>query len=210
MSVRVLITGFEPFGGDTANASGQAVLRLARRFDDPDLELVHAVIPVSFLGGPEALRRLIAEHDPDVVVAVGEAGGRSAVTPEQWAVNEQVARIPDNDGAQPSGPIDTRPQRLASRLDVDALVAAVLQAGIPAESSQDAGAFVCNAVFRAALTGFDGPAGFVHVPAVRDCGAATVGAETDAKAPVQSGLTFDDLATALEAIVRASVVSHGF
>lgn len=109
----------------------------------------------------------------------------------------------------PSGPIDAGPQRLASRLDVDALVAAVRQAGLPAESSEDAGRFVCNAVFRAALTGFDGPAGFVHVPAVREGRTATVGAETDAKAPVQSDLTFDDLATALDAIVRASATCGG-
>ena len=203
MTVRVLITGFEPFGGDAVNASGEAVLRLAGKFDDPAVELVAAIIPVGFTSGPNALRGLIAEHRPDVVIAVGEAGGRSAVTPEVWAVNDQVARIPDNDGARPVGPLDAGPERLRTRLDVGGLVAAVRAVGVPAEASEDAGRFVCNAVFRAALTGFDGPSGFIHVPAVREDGVATVGAETDRVAPIAAPMSIDDLVVALSAVLRS-------
>ncbi|WP_145952785.1 pyroglutamyl-peptidase I [Tessaracoccus aquimaris] len=198
----VLVTGFEPFGGDTSNASGDAVALLRER-GVPGVDLITATLPVGFASGPAALRTLIARHRPDAVVAVGEAGGRAAVTPEMWAVNAQVARIADNDGLRPTGPIDDGPERLAARLDVPALVAAIRATGVPAEASEDAGAFVCNAVFRAALTGFDGPAGFVHVPAVREGATAMVGAETDDAAPVAADLTVDDLATALAAVLRA-------
>lgn len=215
--MRILITGFEPFGGDAVNASGEAMGLLVTRFHDPAVELVAALLPVSFERGPRVLRGLIERHRPDAVVAVGEAGGRVAVTPELWAVNDQVARIPDNDGAQPEGPIDEGPWRLPTRLDAEALVAAVERVGIRAEASPDAGRFVCNAVFRAALTSFDGPAGFVHVPAVRYWGSATVGAETDRvesrgarepgePVPSGTGMTMGDVATALAAVVSA--VAH--
>lgn len=200
--MRVLVSGFEPFGGDVANASGDAVRALAEGWADPSLELHTVVLPVTFEGAPRALADAIRHTRPDAVLCVGEAGGRSVVTPERWAVNERDARIPDNDGRQPSGPIDDGPRALASRVDVDALVAAMRAAGVPAEPSEDAGRFVCNAIFRAALTAFDGPAGFIHVPAVRSEGVALVGAETDSQ-PVGAALTVADLVSALTAAVEA-------
>ncbi len=193
MPTRVLLTGFEPFGGDAVNASGEAVRLLAESFDDPAIELITAILPVSFRGGPVAVRALILEHHPDAVIAVGEAGGRGAVTPELWAVNEAVARIPDNDGQCPEGVLDEGPERLATRLDVPALVTAIDAVGVPAELSADAGRFVCNAVFRTVLTGSDVPAGFIHVPALRSSGTAGVGAETDP----EGGVRADRVATSL-------------
>ncbi|MDO5678129.1 MAG: pyroglutamyl-peptidase I [Propionibacteriaceae bacterium] len=181
--MRVLVSGFEPFGGDVANASADAVLGLAAAWDDPAVELHTVILPVTFDGAPALLAETIAAVAPDVVLCVGEAGGRAAVTPERWAVNERQARIPDNAGQQPSGPIDDGPERLGSRVDVDAIVAAMRAAGVVAEPSEDAGRFVCNAIFRAALTSFDGPAGFIHVPALREHGEPLVGAETDPAVP---------------------------
>ena len=202
--MRVLVTGFEPFGGDAVNASGEAVTALAEGWNDPTIHLVTAILPVTFAGAPAALAAAIGEHRPDAVVCVGEAGGRAAVTPERYAVNERAARIPDNDGATPAGPIDSGPERLESRIDVERVATAIAAAGLPAHVSEDAGRFVCNAVFRAALTGFAGPAGFVHVPTVRETGTATVGAETDEAATAAvSALTTADLVTALDAAVRA-------
>jgi len=199
--VTILVTGFEPFGGDAVNASGEAVRALAAGWDDPAVELVTAILPVSFEGAPIALDRAVRRYRPDAVVCVGEAGGRLAVTPERYAVNDRLARIADNDGRSPTGAIDEGPELLASRLDVDRLVAAVRAAGVPAEASEDAGRFVCNAVFRAALTSFEGPAGFVHVPAVRPTGVAGVGAETDGRAAEAATVTVDDLARALAAMI---------
>lgn len=197
---RVLVTGFEPFGGDSVNASREAVARIdveALRLRGVDVAT--ATLPVSFAGGPDALESAIVEHRPDVVICVGEAGGRAEVTPELNAFNEQVARIPDNDGQQPSGPLDEGPAVLTARLDPAVLTAAIAASGIPARVSEDAGRFVCNAVFRAALTRFEGPADFIHVPASRETGVSGTGGETDALAPVASGLSFDDLGRALTA-----------
>ncbi|SHI75744.1 pyroglutamyl-peptidase [Tessaracoccus bendigoensis DSM 12906] len=204
---RVLVTAFEPFGGDAVNASGEAVARLAASWADPTVELVKEILPVSFERAPLALADAIRGHRPDAVVCIGEAGGRVAVTPERHAVNERVARIADNDGAMLDGPIDGGPDVLETRLDVAGIVAAVRSLGVPAEGSEDAGRFVCNTVFRSVLTLFDGPAGFIHVPAVRDVGEATVGAETDAAAGRRSlEMTFEDLALALDAVVRCVAV----
>lgn len=201
---RVLVTGFEPFGGDAVNASAQAVARIdvagLRRLG---VDVVAVTLPVSFQGGPDALEAAIRAHRPDVVVCIGEAGGRKAVTPELNAVNEQVARIADNDGQRPSGPIDDGPETLKATLPPEGLAKAMAAAGIPAEVSEDAGRFVCNTVFRAALASFDGPADFIHVPAYRETGVAGTGAETDVASPVASELTFDDLGRALTAAIAS-------
>ena len=202
--MRVLVTGFEPFGGEQINASGEAVKRLAL-LQIADVDLVVEILPVSFVAAPRALQDALIRLRPDVVIAVGEAGGRTEMTPELWAVNQMTARIADNDGDTPAGPIDGGPDLLASRLDVKAALAALQRAGLPARSSEDAGEFVCNALFRALLTQFDRAAGFVHVPAVREGAPALVGAETDSGGfPFRSsGLTFDDLAEGLRVIVES-------
>lgn len=200
--MRILVTGFEPFGGEQVNASGEAVTLLASHYRHPAVELCTQILPVSFRRGPDELRSAISRHLPHAVVAVGEAGGRAEVTPELFAVNDQVARIADNDGAMPVGPIDDGPGSMKSRLPVDELVEAVRRAGVPCVPSQDAGRYVCNAVFRTALTCWSGPAGFVHVPAVRRFGVAGVGGETDPDGPsVVHGLSVVDLSTALAVIV---------
>lgn len=213
--MKILVTGFEPFGGDPENASIEAVRRLAAAWAaDPQagVELVTGELPVSFAAAGPALTALVEQHAPDAVLAVGEAGGRAAITPERWGVNEDFAWIPDNTGGQPLGSaIDPAgPARRGSGFEVDALVSAVLAVGLPADVSDDAGRFLCNHIaYRVA--GLPVPGGFVHVPAVRTRGAATVGAETDADAPARAsgithegkGLTFDDLGLALAAMVRA-------
>lgn len=204
--MRVLLSGFEPFGGDAENASGAVVAALAESWSDPQVDLVTVVLPVRFDAGPALLASAIARLEPDVVLCLGEAGGRGEITPERWAGPLAEARIPDNAGQQPHAePLDDNPGRLATGLDADAMAAAIRAAGVPAVPSEDAGTFVCNAVFRAALRDFDGPAGFVHVPAVRRAGTpAGVGAETDAGVDgIELGLSLDDLAEGIGAAVRS-------
>ena len=197
--MRVLITGFEPFGGDAENASHDSVNGL----EVPDIDVVVRILPVGFRSGPAMLREAMNEVDPDVVVAVGEAGGRSDISIERRAVNLADARIPDNDGYQPRGlQLDDGPDVLYSRLPVADLLAELSVAGLPAHLSDDAGAFVCNAVFRGALRDFSGPAGFIHVPALRTTGTATVGAETDG-AQSESAHTADTTQMTLEQVRRA-------
>lgn len=194
----VLLTGFAPFAGDLDNPSGDAVRLVAERWTGPE-ELVAEVLPVTFDGAPARLRELIAEHRPSVVLAVGLAGGRTAVTPERVAINLADARIPDNDGAQPRDlpVVADGPAAYFATLPVKAISAAVDADGIPAALSHTAGTFVCNQVMYAALhatAGSETRAGFVHVP---------YAAETaPAGAPA---LPLHDIARALEIAVRTAL-----
>jgi pyroglutamyl-peptidase len=197
----VLLTGFEPFGGDPSNPSGEAVHLVSERWSGPE-ELVTAVLPVTFADATERMRLLIAEHSPDVVVATGLAGNRSAVTPERIGVNLADARIPDNAGAQPrDAAVDPDgPAAYFASLPVKAIAAAVADAGIPAEVSYSAGTFVCNATMYAALraSARSTRAGFVHVPWAAEN--APHGAPS---------LPLADIVRALEIAVRVSLDSAG-
>ena len=194
----VLLTGFEPFGGDTANPSGQAVRLVAERWSGPEV-LVTAVLPVTFRGAAQRLRDLLAEHRPDVVIATGLAGGRGAIGVERVAVNLIDARIADNDGAQPvdepSVP-GASPAHFAT-LPVKEIARRISAAGIPAEVSYSAGTFVCNHVFFTALEAAASRtrAGFVHVPWSAE----------HAPAPDASTLPLADIVRALEIAVRTSI-----
>lgn len=202
--MRILLTAFEPFGGDPVNASHEVLQAVRARWHGPST-LATVVLPVTFRGAPLALADAVAAFGPDAVVCLGEVGGRDALTPERWAHHLADARIPDNSGEQPAATVlDDGPERLGSRIDVDALAAAISAAGVPAETSDDAGRYVCNATFRAALTGFDGPAGFIHVPAIRPGGAvAGVGEETDGVAPRWAArMTIDEAADGIVAALR--------
>lgn len=200
---RVLLTGFEPFDGHPVNASWDAVALVRDTWDEADVELVVRRLPVSFRRARQELRAAVAELSPDVVVCVGEAGGRGAVGLERVAVNVIDARIPDADG---SAPVDVpviagAPAAFFSSLPVKACAAAVAGIGVPVEVSNTAGTYVCNATFYALahlLAGRDGVrGGFVHVP--RDPREAGDGA----------GLPVEESARAVAAVVRtAARVAH--
>lgn len=202
--MRVLVTAFEPFGEDAENASEVAVRLLAQGWRDPAVELLTAVLPVTFAGAPARLAELVRGASPDALLCVGEAGSRVAITPERWGRNWIDARIPDNAGRRPRGVrADAGPSGRAPGLDVSDMVRRMRAAGLPAEASEDAGAFVCNLVAYTA-PGLGVPAAFVHVPAVRSAGTATVGGETDGAPAARSGLGFDDLARALALCVTSA------
>ena len=206
--MRILVTSFEPFGGDPENASREAMRALLAGWSEPGAELVGVELPVVFDAVP--LQAAVAEHRPDAVVCLGEAGGREAITPEHVAVNEMRARIADNAGFQPQGEAIVaggEGERTAS-VDVDALVRAVSEAGWAAAPSVDAGRFVCNFVAYHAY-GLGVPAVFIHVPALRSAGEATVGAETGGAMAASKGRvprTFADLGEALAS--QLTVILH--
>ncbi|USR78771.1 pyroglutamyl-peptidase I [Arcanobacterium pinnipediorum] len=213
--MRILITGFEPFGNDTENASWEAVSRLPEQISLADAQLVieRRLLPVEFGRGPAMLGQAIESIAPDAVICVGEAGGRCDITPEMRAQNSARASIADNSGHIATGEkLDCGPHTLHSRLPNGHIVEALVAGGYPASLSDDAGQYVCNAVFRSSLTQFAGPAGFIHVPALRSSGVASVGRETDANMPHEPktdrhNLDFDDLAQALEIACRV-VAQH--
>ncbi len=148
----VLVTGFEPFDGAHHNPSGELARRLAE-LGHPDCQLVGEVLPVSFARAPGLLAAAIDAHHPDVVIMLGLAENRHAITPERVAVNLADARIPDNDGDQPTD-AELEPHGPAARfarLPVKPIALAIANAGLPAEVSLSAGSYVCNAVMYAAL-----------------------------------------------------------
>ncbi|MER7399824.1 pyroglutamyl-peptidase I [Streptomyces sp. NPDC000151] len=167
---RVLLTGFAPFEGERVNPSWQAVQAVAAD-PPPGYEIATAELPCVFGAANDALRKAVADADPEVVLCVGQAGGRPDVTVERVAINVDDARIPDNSGAQPVDVpvVEDGPAAYFATLPVKACVAAVREAGLPASVSQTAGTFVCNHVFYGLmhLIATERPAvrgGFVHVP----------------------------------------------
>ena len=164
---RLLITGFDPFGGEQINPSWEAVKEL------PDLigeyQLTKMQIPTVFGMAAEKILAIAAELNPDVIISVGQAGGRKAVTPEVIGINLREARIPDNTGNQPVNlpVVPDGPDAYFSTLPVREMVAAISSEDIPAALSYSAGAFVCNDVLYTLLHHFKGThvrIGFIHVP----------------------------------------------
>jgi pyroglutamyl-peptidase len=167
--MKILVTGFEPFGGERVNPAQQAVERLAAR--PGDLDLATRILPVAFERALPVLEAAIVETRPAVVLCVGEAGGRAELSLERVAINLADARIPDNDGRQPiDRPVAADgPAAYFASLPVKAAAMALRDAGLPAALSQSAGTFVCNHVFYgllhlAAMRRLPLLGGFLHVP----------------------------------------------
>ncbi len=168
----VLVTGFEPFGGERVNPSWMAVQALHGR-QIGDHRIVGAQLPTVFADSALALRNLLTSLRPDLVVCTGQAGGRTALSLERIAINVDDARIPDNANAQP---VDTPvvpggPAGYFTTLPIKAMLAALQESGINAEVSQTAGTFVCNHVFYALMHALatrrelaHTRGGLVHVP----------------------------------------------
>jgi pyroglutamyl-peptidase len=167
--MRALVAGFEPFGGDTINASLEAVRRLPPRIGD--LEVSTARLPTSYARALRTLETAISNAGPEIVLCVGQAADRATLCVERVAINLQDARIPDNDGAQPADApvVAGGPAAYLATLPVRAVVAALHAAELPAEISMSAGTFVCNHVFYglmhlSALRGQPYRGGLLHVP----------------------------------------------
>ena len=160
---KVLLTGFEPFGNAPSNPSGEIVRQISGD------NIVTAILPVAYAQSAERLLSLIEEHKPDVVICLGQAEGRTAITPERVAINLDDARLADNQGVLRNDVkiLQDGPDAYFSTLPVNELVAAIKAQGIPAAVSLSAGAFLCNHVFYVAQNKFAGSdvlSGFVHVP----------------------------------------------
>lgn len=182
---RLLITGFDPFGGGRVNPSWEAVKRLPDRVGG--YELCKLGIPTVFSLAAELVLEEAARFQPDVILCVGLAGGRDAVTPERIAVNIRDARIPDNAGFQPGGEpvVPEGPAAYFSTVPVREMAQAIRDAGIQAAVSNTAGTFVCNDVLYTLLYKYDGTGvrvGFIHVPRLPEQGEPSLPLEKTAEA----------------------------
>lgn len=163
--IRALVTAFEPFGGETLNAAAEALKLLPETL--PGLGVTKAILPTSFARSGPALEEALAAADFDIVLCLGEAGGRSAVSLERVAINLDDARIPDNDGRKPEDQpiVPGGPDAYFSRLPLKTLRETLAAAGIPCQISNTAGTFVCNHVMYLLLGREEIRfGGFVHVP----------------------------------------------
>lgn len=165
---KVLITGFEPFGGASVNPALEAVKKL----DGVELEggvIVTCEVPVTRYEAIRAVSEAIEKHQPSYVITVGQAAGRTAITPERIAINVDDFRIPDNGGNQPvDEPIDEEgPVAYFSTLPIKAITRKLQENGIPCQVSNTAGTYVCNHLFYGIqhyLRDTDVGHGFIHVP----------------------------------------------
>ena len=191
---KLLITCFEPFGGDDVNTSYESVMRLPDTIGN--FHLKKLCLPVVFGACMDPVRETLLTGLPDDVILTGQAGGRKAVTPEMYAHNLRYGRIPDNAGQAPlDEPVADGPDALRSTADVRAIAKAIGDAGVPAEVSYSAGAYVCNDLYYQVLSYIGAVSGhekssplpvcFIHVPSVSD------------------GLSIEEMSSALAAAVLA-------
>ena len=198
----VLITGFEPFGGEQVNPSWEVVSRLDNAII-AGCRVVARQLPCVFGESLSVLNSTIDTLSPSLVLAIGQAGGRADITVERVAINVDDARIPDNKGQQPVDEpiIAGGPAAWFSTLPIKAMVAAMREAGVPASVSQTAGTFVCNHVMYGLLHKLSDIAevkgGFIHIPYLPQQAAAHPGASSMAAETVRLALEVA-IATALQ------------
>jgi pyroglutamyl-peptidase len=201
----VLLTGFDPFDGAAINPSWEAVRRLDGWLGD-GFNVEVRELPCVFGDAAEALRGFVDELRPDLVIAVGQAGGRPEISIERIAINVDDARIPDNAGRQPVDvPIVAEgPAAYFTTLPIKAMAAAIRAQGIKAGVSQTAGTFVCNHVFYALMhhlreRGQAVKAGFIHVPFLPEQAAAWPTPTPD--------MALEDIVTALRVAVEVALAT---
>lgn len=189
---RLLITGFDPFGGEAMNPSWLAVEKLPDTIGE--FELCKLPIPTVYGKAAAVVLAQAKAFQPDVILCIGQAGGRDAVTPERIAVNIRDARICDNEGNQPRGEfvIPEGPAAYFATVPVEKMAQAIRDVWVPGAVSNTAGTFVCNDTLYSLLhhyAGTDVKVGFIHVPYIPEQG--------------EPSLTLDRTVTALTAAIKA-------
>ena len=164
---KMLITGFEPFGGETTNPSWDALALLSDVVGD--FQLTKLEIPVVFGVAADTVIKRAEEIGADVILCIGQAGGRDAVTPEMIGINLRYATIPDNLGNEPRDEkiLNLGENAYFTTLPVRKIADAICEKKIPSKVSYSAGAYVCNDVIYSLLAHFDNTktrVGFIHVP----------------------------------------------
>ncbi|SFC69336.1 pyroglutamyl-peptidase [Alkalibacterium subtropicum] len=203
--MKILISGFDPFGGENINPAYEAIKLL------PDsvrgAEIVKMEMPTVFHLTAEVLEEKVREVDPDVILCIGQAGGRCGLTPERVAINVDDARIPDNNQQQP---IDEKikkdgPAAYFSSLPIKAMVEKMREANVPSSVSNSAGTFVCNHIMYQVLymidKNFQGKTGgFIHCPFIP---------EQVIDKPNQPSMSLADIVKGLKAGIEAIIERDG-
>lgn len=202
--MKVLITGFDPFGGETVNPALEAVKRLDG-IEIAGAKVVTREIPTVRVKSIAALKRAIEDVQPEIVIAVGQAGGRMEITPERIAINVDDFRIPDNEGNQviDEAIVPENPAAYWSTLPIKKIVAELRQEGIPASVSNSAGTFVCNHIFYGLMhhlqqEGSIRRGGFIHIPYLP---------QQAAKLSGQPSMALDIIVRGLKKAIEATIMA---
>ncbi len=198
--MKILVTGFDPFGGEAVNPAYEAVKLLPENI--AGARIVKLEIPTEFERSMELLEEAIERERPDAVISVGQAGGRAEITPERVAINLADARIPDNAGNQPEEEplVQGGPAAYFTTLPLKEMVKNVQDSGIPCRISYSAGTYVCNSVMYRVLHLAQSKqdsflAGFIHVPYATE--------QTVTKPAGTPGMALADIAGGLRAAIEA-------
>jgi pyroglutamyl-peptidase len=199
-AMKVLITGFAPFGGEKINPSNEAVKMLPDKIDGA--VIIKKELPVVFVKSINILDKYIKEYDPDIIICVGQAGGRTGLSVERVGINIDDARIPDNDKFQP---IDEKifkdgDNAYFASIPIKAIVQEMQKNGIPGSVSNTAGTYVCNHIMYGLLylINKDYPGkvgGFIHVPYI----------PSQVVSKSAASMSLDDIAKGLEIAVETSI-----
>ena len=197
---KVLISGFKPFGGATLNPS-ELLVNVLERDQIPGVELFTVVLPVEFDRSAEILLEKVKQIQPDLVIAFGQAEGRTAINPEKIAINLDDARIPDNSGDERKDVVIDKngSDSYVTTLPIEMMVDAMKRAGYPADISLSAGAFVCNHIFyklQKTLSGSNIRSGFVHLPLVT---------EQSSEFPGKFTMDLEDMVSATKAAILSAL-----
>ena len=202
--MKILLTAFDPFGGDTVNPAQKAVEAVSDHI--AGAEIVKIIVPTVFDKAIDTVYEAMKREQPDVTFCIGQAGGRYELTPERVAINLNDARIPDNEGKQPLDQkiFEDGENAYFTLLPVKAMVERIRQAGIPASVSYTAGTFVCNHLMYGVLyhisKEFQGmKGGFMHVPFLH---------EQVLTKPGTPSLSKEDIVKGIEAAITA-IVENG-
>lgn len=203
--MKILLTAFDPFGGEAKNPALEAMKKVNSEFKG--VQLIKLELPTVFHKSAQVIKEAIIKHKPDIVLSIGQAGGRPHVMPERIAIDIDDARIPDNENNQP---IDLPIQKdgkaaYFSQLPIKAMVKKIQEAGLPASISNSAGSFVCNHIMYQVqyLIEKEFPtmkAGFIHVPFV---------ASQVINKPKEAFMNLDDIVLSLEKAIEAIIEFNG-
>lgn len=199
--MKILLTAFDPFGEDKINPALEAVKLVDT--SKINAEVIKLEVPTVFFKSIEKVREKILSEKPDVVLAIGQAGGRSALTPERIAINQDDARIKDNEGKQP---IDTPifedgENAYFATIPIKKIVEKIRKGNLPAQVSNTAGTFVCNHLMYGILYTLDknlpdSKGGFIHVPYIP---------EQVTEKPNEPSMALNDIKRGIELALQAIV-----
>lgn len=197
---KVLISGFKPFGGATLNPS-ELLVNVLERDQIPGVELFTVILPVEFDRSAEILLEKVKQIQPNLVIAFGQAEGRTAINPEKFAINLDDARIPDNSGDERKDVVIDKngSDSYVTTLPIEMMVDAMKREGHPADISLSAGAFVCNHIFyklQKTLSGSNIRSGFVHLPLVT---------EQSTEFPGKFTMELEDMVSATKAAILSAL-----